>query len=70
MKGDLCEMHSKRVRKIQACSALTLAGLSLSAALAGAGPASALMPAVTAPGAGDEQYRPAVHFTPKAKLDE
>lgn len=72
MKGDLCEMHSKKVRKIQACSALTLAGLSLSAALAGAGPAlagggpaSALMPAVTAPGAGDEQYRPAVHFTPK-----
>lgn len=72
MKGDLCEMHSNNVRKIQACSALTLAGLSLSAALAGAGPAlagggpaSALMPAVTAPGLGDEQYRPAAHFTPK-----
>ena len=42
-----------------AVSALTLAGLTLAAALAGALPASA------ATGLGDEPYRPAFHYTPE-----
>jgi levanase len=41
----------------RACAALTLAGLALAAALAGAGPAQATQ-------LGDEQYRPAIHYTP------
>ena len=44
---------------MQACTALTLAGLSLAAVLAGA------VPAPAAGTVGDEQYRPAIHFTPK-----
>jgi levanase len=44
---------------MQVCSALALAGLGLAAVLAGTGPASA------AGTVGDEQYRPAIHFTPK-----
>lgn len=59
MKGDLNEMQSKKSRIMQTCSALTLVGLTLAAALAGAGPASA------AEAVGDEQYRPAIHFTPQ-----
>ena len=46
-------------RRTHAVSALTLAGLTLAAALAGSLPASA------ATGPGDEPYRPAIHYTPE-----
>ena len=59
MKGDLSEMSSRKSRRMQVCSALALAGLGLAAVLGGTGPASA------AGTVGDEQYRPAIHFTPK-----
>lgn len=62
MKGDLSKMYTRKSRRMQACTALITAGLSLAAALAGAGPAAA---AGTAGTAGDEQYRPAIHYTPK-----
>nr|WP_251044218.1 GH32 C-terminal domain-containing protein [Arthrobacter sp. ISL-48] len=72
-------MQTNRSRTGRACSALTLAGLSLAAALLGAGPASsaaaannAATGAITAdavtpgaPATGEEQYRPAIHYTPK-----
>lgn len=45
------------MRRTRSVSALTLAGLSLAAALAGSLPASAAE-------LGDEQYRPAIHFSP------
>jgi fructan beta-fructosidase len=45
--------------RTQTLSALTLAGLTLAAALAGVSAASA------ATGPGDEPYRPAIHFTPE-----
>ncbi|WP_104139756.1 GH32 C-terminal domain-containing protein [Arthrobacter sp. ZGTC131] len=44
---------------MQASTALTMAGLSLAAALAGA------VPAPAAGTVGDEQHRPAIHYTPK-----
>ena len=59
MKGDLSNMNRKTSRRMQASTALTMAGLSLAAALAGA------VPAPAAGTAGDEQYRPAIHYTPK-----
>lgn len=59
MKGDHSEIHRKKSRRTQACSALALAGLTLAAALAGAGPGSAAV------SVGDEQHRPAIHFTPE-----
>jgi fructan beta-fructosidase len=51
-------MNSRSNTRWRAISVLTLAGLTLAGALAGAAPAGA----DTAPG--DEQYRPAVHFSP------
>ncbi|MDQ0820431.1 sucrose-6-phosphate hydrolase SacC (GH32 family) [Arthrobacter sp. V4I6] len=59
MKGDLQNMLTTKSKKIRVCSALTLAGLSLSAALAGAAQAQA------AATVGEEQYRPAIHYTPE-----
>lgn len=53
------KMKRKTTRRTHAVSALTLAGLTLAAALAGSLPASA------ATGPGDEPYRPAVHYTPE-----
>ncbi|MBT2523162.1 GH32 C-terminal domain-containing protein [Arthrobacter sp. ISL-28] len=44
---------------MQACSALALAGVILASALAGA------VPGAAAVSIGDEQYRPAIHFTPE-----
>jgi fructan beta-fructosidase len=65
-------MHNHKSQKIRVCSSLTLAGLSLAAALAGAGPASAAMGVGVGTGmtfgeltAGEEQYRPGFHYTPK-----
>ncbi|MFE4226578.1 GH32 C-terminal domain-containing protein [Arthrobacter sp. NPDC056886] len=52
-------MKRTTTRRTHAVSALTLAGLTLAAALAGSLPASA----ATTPG--DEPYRPALHFTPE-----
>ena len=51
-------MKNTTTRRTHAVSALTLAGLTLAAALAGSLPASA------ATGPGDEPYRPAIHYTP------
>ena len=65
MKGDLSKMYTRKSRRMQACTALITAGLSLAAALAGAGPAPAAGTAETATTAGGEQYRPAIHYTPK-----
>lgn len=59
MKGDHSKIHRKKSRRTQACSALALAGFTLAAALAGAGPGSAAV------SVGDEQHRPAIHFTPE-----
>lgn len=50
-------MKESTMRRTRSVSALTLAGLSLAAALAGSLPASAAE-------LGDEQYRPAIHFSP------
>ncbi|MDQ0680428.1 fructan beta-fructosidase [Arthrobacter pascens] len=63
-------MHRHKSQTIRACSALTLAGLSLAAALAGAGPASAAVGVGTGMTlgeftSGEEQYRPGFHYTPK-----
>jgi fructan beta-fructosidase len=58
MKGDLSTMKTTRIGRLRAVTAVTLAGLALGGALAGAGPAGA----DTA--AGQEQYRPAIHFSP------
>jgi levanase len=52
-------MKRTTTRRTHAVSALTLAGLTLAAALAGSLPASA------ATGLGDEPYRPAFHYTPE-----
>ncbi|MDP9983959.1 levanase [Pseudarthrobacter oxydans] len=52
-------MKRTTTRRTHAVSALTLAGLTLAAALAGSLPASA------ATTLGDEPYRPAFHFTPE-----
>src|SRR3954447_25778897 len=57
MKGDTSNMKQSTMRSTRSVSALTLASLSLAAALAGAMPASAAE-------LGDEQYRPAIHYTP------
>lgn len=65
MKGDLSKMYTRKSRRMQACTALITAGLSLAAALAGAGPAPAAGTAGTATTAGGEQYRPGIHYTPK-----
>lgn len=51
-------MKESTMRRTRSVSALTLAGLSLAAALAGSLPASAAE-------LGDEQYRPAIHFSPE-----
>ena len=51
-------MKRTTTSRTHAVSALTLAGLTLAAALAGSLPASA------ATGPGDEPYRPAIHYTP------
>ncbi|APX01733.1 glycosyl hydrolase family 32 [Arthrobacter sp. QXT-31] len=59
MKGDPSTMHQKKIGSLQLCTALTAAGLSLAAVLAGAGTAAA------AGTAGDEQFRPAYHYTPQ-----
>src|SRR4029453_10420509 len=74
MKGDFRNMHRKRTVRLQAFSALTLAGLTLAGMLAGAGPALAGKSDVGNPegasttasggGLGQEQYRPAFHFSP------
>jgi fructan beta-fructosidase len=58
MKGDTSNMNETTMRRTRSVSALTLAGLSLAAALAGSMPASAAT-------LGDEQHRPAIHFTPE-----
>ena len=52
-------MKRTTTSRTHAVSALTLAGLTLAAALAGSLPASA------ATGPGDEPYRPAIHYTPE-----
>ncbi|MDF9750003.1 GH32 C-terminal domain-containing protein [Arthrobacter sp. ES3-54] len=52
-------MKRTTTRRTHAVSALTLAGLTLAAALAGSLPASA------STGLGDEPYRPAFHYTPE-----
>ncbi len=52
-------MKRTTTRRTHAVSALTFAGLTLAAALAGSQPASA------ATGPGDEPYRPAIHYTPE-----
>ena len=52
-------MKRMTTSRTHAVSALTLAGLTLAAALAGSLPASA------ATGPGDEPYRPAIHYTPE-----
>lgn len=57
MKGDTSTMKQSTLRSTRSVSALTLASLSLAAALAGAMPASAVE-------LGDEQHRPAIHYTP------
>jgi levanase len=56
MKGDNY-MNKSAMRRTRSVSALTLAGLSLAAALAGSFPAFAAE-------LGDEPYRPAIHFSP------
>jgi levanase len=63
-------MHSHKTKKIRVGSALTLAGLSLAAALAGTGPASAAVGMGTGMTLGEvtsggEHFRPGIHFTPK-----
>ena len=57
-EGRIKRMKNTTTRRTHAVSALTLAGLTLAAALAGSLPASA----ATDPG--DEPYRPAIHYTP------
>ena len=57
-EGRNKQMKNTTTRRTHAVSALTLAGLTLAAALAGSLPASA------ATGPGDEPYRPAIHYTP------
>ena len=52
-------MKRTTTRRTHAVSALTLAGLTLAAAMAGSLSASA------ATGLGDEPYRPAIHYTPE-----
>jgi fructan beta-fructosidase len=59
MKGDTSTMHQKKFGRLQLCTALTVAGLSLAAVLAGA------VTATAAGTAGDEQFRPAIHYTPQ-----
>ena len=59
MKGDTSTMQTRKFGRLQLCTALTVAGLSLAAVLAGAGTATA------AGTPGDEQYRPAYHYTPQ-----
>jgi fructan beta-fructosidase len=54
MKGDTSDMKQSTMRSTRSVSALTLASLSLAAALAGSMPAAAAE-------LGDEQHRPAIH---------
>lgn len=70
MKGDL-KMHRKQKGSTRLLSALTLTGLILTGALAGAGPAIAGKSAGNPPPGpttgstlGQETYRPAYHFSP------
>ncbi|MDP9693318.1 UNVERIFIED_ORG: sucrose-6-phosphate hydrolase SacC (GH32 family) [Arthrobacter globiformis] len=59
MKGDTSTMHQRKFGRLQLCTALTVAGLSLASVLAGTGTATA------AGTSGDEQFRPAYHYTPQ-----
>jgi fructan beta-fructosidase len=58
MKGHTSNMKHSTMRRTHSVSGLTLASLSLAAALGGAMPASAAE-------LGDEQHRPAIHYTPE-----
>ena len=60
-EGRNKQMKRTTTRRTHAVSALTLAGLTLAAAMAGSLSASAS----AAPGLGDEPYRPAIHYTPE-----
>ncbi|MGO4492988.1 hypothetical protein AB4Y86_13010, partial [Arthrobacter sp. 2YAF22_2] len=57
-EGRNKQMIRTTTRRTHAVSALTLAGLTLAAAMAGSPSASA------ATALGDEPYRPAIHYTP------
>jgi len=64
-------MHRKRKAGIHSFPAITLVGLTFAGLLAGAGPATAAESDVGIPGSptsqaglGQEQYRPAIHFSP------
>jgi levanase len=59
-EGRSKQMKRTTTRSTHAVSALTLAGLTLAAALAGSLPAAS-----AATGPGDEPYRPAIHYTPE-----
>jgi fructan beta-fructosidase len=59
MKGDFSTMHTTQTVSLRAVTAVALAGLALGSAMAGAIPAGA----DTTPG--EEQYRPAIHFSPE-----
>jgi levanase len=65
MKGDPYPMQINTSRKTRTCSVLTLAGLSLAAALAGSVPAWATATPAATVITGEEQYRPAYHYSPK-----
>jgi len=52
-------MQQRKFGRVRLCTALTVTGLSLATALAGNGTA------IAAGGAGDEQFRPAYHYTPQ-----
>ena len=57
-EGQNKQMKKTTTRRMHAVSGLTLAGLTLAAALAGSMPASAAE-------LGDEPHRPAIHYTPE-----